>query len=198
MLKTIKALFVLLCLSQFIVAQTPEIEATIQDIREKYSKITKAKDKEQLSKREFYCEVPGGVIVFTVYSQDDKIRLIEFGDYGDPGGSGTSYYVWEDQLFFAYYTDHRLHNRIVTYDEETHFEQWHETFEITEERYYFKDEVPIRCLYKHFIDKDLKTENVPNQTMECDGAESVLESFRLLLGQASLEDEELEAIYCNE
>lgn len=157
----------------------------IQDIRQKFSYIMKAKSDNLLTTTEFSYECPyePGEGTITFFYEGEALRLVEYSFHeGEHYGGTDQYFVWNDELFFAYY-DHGSWR----FDYENgDFSNPQTVDEITQKRFYFDNQQPIRCLLKQFERYSrnihhLASHDVPNQETSCDEAQTVQSTFKLLL-----------------
>ncbi len=156
------------------------IEEKIQLIRNHFSEIESAISKNQYeSKTEHISNEAEGVEgSITKYYEGKKLRKIvsEKVTYSE-NLQKTSYYVWDGKLFFAYHVSQAPKHIDATQTEYHH----------TENRYYFHDEAPIRCLVKYFVvkpDSNKKAKelsaNTANKEKNCNKAKNIIEKFKRL------------------
>ena len=158
------------------------VSEQIKDIREKYSQTVNDKEGGQFRsiEHDVECEYPtSGSIVY--YYKGTSLRLIEhLISWSDHQWESRYYYVWDSLLFFAFYNEGGW-----VFDTEAGTDgkaQVHTIDDVTESRFYFAHERPIKCLTKQFSvrtrdDQPLKSEDIPNEEIECYQSKQVLDDF---------------------
>ncbi|MEL6699367.1 MAG: hypothetical protein AAFP89_24230 [Bacteroidota bacterium] len=173
--------FLALFLSTITFAFGQNIEADIEDIREKYAYITQNLDQMRVVQINIECPTYPESGALTFYYEGERLRLVVH-DYSDGGHGGgeNQYFVWDGQMFFyyangGYWTFAQSEGDTpVTVD---HVEEY---------RYYYREKIPIRYLEKSYsyesTDKSQKTSaQVPNEEGSYRAAEEALEEFQKML-----------------
>ncbi len=125
-------------------SNSQSVEDKIKDIRGKF-KIIEAAEKESKYLKEtksFEREeenMYGEIISASENKEIKKVVLTEV--YNEENTQTTSFYVWDNILFFAYHVSKAPRITGATEME----------FHTTEQRFYFYQEQPIRCLIKKYV-----------------------------------------------
>ena len=158
---------------------------SIADIREKFSIISQAVKDSAYRKVEtpIGCEVDPIEGTLSYYFDGEDLRYVSYSvAEGDHSWFQYTYYVWDDRLFFAF------HERgYWQFDTGANVDgTLSETIDyLSEHRYYFADQQPIRCLEKKWevksVDtKQAKANEIPNTSIDCEMGRSVLMEFDTL------------------
>ncbi len=164
------------------------IENRIQFIRGKYKIIEKAMNDSlyRIEYMEVECGLGTGSI--TKAYEGDELRYISTSDQEEMGWLGTSYYFWDDELFFVFDA-----KRLWKYDPA----EW----TIDQSRIYFQDQQPIRCLGKYVKstigpdDVDQLIAKEKNTEFDCDYAYGTIMSEVNTVTQ--LEQKDLYDYFCD-
>jgi len=161
-------------------SNSQNIEEKIQTIRKHFSEIELAISKDQYeSKTEHISNDSEGIEgTITKYYEGKKLKKIVSEEviYGE-NLQKTSYYVWNDKLFFVYHQSQAPR----------HIDARKTEYHHTENRYYFYDEKPIRCLGKTFVvnpDSNITAKDLSAKTASkeknCNDAKNIIEKFKSL------------------
>ena len=163
-----------------------EKKEILSDIKNKFELINELIANNAL--RQFHSEYncneasENGTLVF--YYNSSELKKIAHNYTKGRVKYTDDYYIWDDQLFFHYsthkltYNDHYKNNfgkRLRTKVQLT-----------LEERFYFHNEVAVKCQFKDFETQSHHKNNpssnyVRNHTTSCDDAESVLKKYEALI-----------------
>lgn len=186
------------------VAQTVDKKAAIREIRERYKIIAEAKKAGKLMEKTINYNCPGypedGDLTF--YTDNSGLKLIELTFSGGSHFGGIDqYYVWDGKLFFSFYDQSWWNFDMNDEDYSEDSPPITNTVDnFTEERFYFYNEQPIRCLQKNYEVKSSKrdnpkTENVPNEEVDCVNAKEVLQKFRQIMAIRNVEFQKGDCIW---
>lgn len=152
----------------------------IEGIQKVYGKITGQLSQGALDSTSFTynCknEILGSV---TYYSHNGRLRMIQhrYNEY-DHHAATDQYYIIDSTLFFVY-----RHQLLWSFESGP---EGSTKDDITEQRVYFIDQKPIRCLEKKYIVRSADTnkpdsENIPNKEVNCSSINPLMEPYQNLL-----------------
>ncbi|MFA0964437.1 hypothetical protein AB9P05_21705 [Roseivirga sp. BDSF3-8] len=152
----------------------------IQDIKEEFSTLTSLRDSSRLLSVAvpYKCYEESGTV--TYYYQGTDLRIITH-DYHAGGhySANNQYYLHNDSLFFAILEE-------ATWMFDSQGGQGATRDDISQHRYYFVNNEPVRCLRKKYSlysyrDDNPAAENVPNEEVECDQVANVRSKYHTLI-----------------
>lgn len=153
------------------------VEEKIKVIRQHFSEIESVIEKNEYDvvTKEINDPEEGikGTVTFYFYKAIMKKVVKDYEIYSE-NHQVYNYYLWDNNLFFVYHiSDAPYHGPNMEY--EIHH---------TENRYYFHNLSPIRCLEKYFVisdntkkSKEQLSNTTPNKEKNCAAAIGVLEEF---------------------
>lgn len=161
-------------------ADTQGIPTTVDEIRQAHAAIMTKLDDGELDSASFtysYHDKKKGTVSY--YSDNGQLRMIvhRYSEY-DHHSAEDTYFVQDSTLFFAYLTR-------VSWSF-TSGPQGATKDDITERRVYLVDMQPVHCLEKKFTvhshaDANPRSEDVPNQEVDCSSIKAVTEPYRNLV-----------------
>ncbi|WP_378173020.1 hypothetical protein [Aquimarina sp. SS2-1] len=186
------------CILTSALSLAQEKREILVDIKSKYLLIRELIDTNTL--RQYYtdytCEesVEKGTLTFYFNSRELKHILHQYTQ--GYVSFKDEYYVWDDQLFFAFST-----HEITYKDYEKNKKKRIQKVDVVltlEERFYFHNFEPIKCQFKDFETRSNRSKNpttnyVRNKTADCDQTDRIIEKFNTLLAyQNVIIDDECE------
>lgn len=186
-------LLLLLITSSLCLGQTKK--GPLSDIKNKYQLIRELLDSNALRQHytDYSCEETSEKGSLTFYYNGNELKHIVHSYEKGHVKYRDEFYVWDDQLFFQY----AIHN-IWYKDYERNKYQKRQIVNVTltlEERFYFNDNVVIKCQFKDFENrsnrpKKIRTNNIRNINIGCKEASKALKKFEVLLQyqDANIED----------
>lgn len=160
--------------------QTDTVPGHIEGIQKVYGKITEQLEKGVLDSTSFTynCrnEIQGRV---TYFSHNGKLRMIQhnFNKY-DHHAAAEQFYTIDSTLFFVF-----THTLLWSFDSGP---EGATKDNITEQRVYFVDQKPVRCLEKKYIIRSAAStnpqpESIPNKEVTCSTSTNITEAFEKLV-----------------
>ena len=181
------------CIGCLFLSSSTTIDKDISLIRERYSQITQLKSKHLLEKSVIRYQCPDypeeGTVTF--YADHGEYRLVELSySQGDHYGASEEYYIWDNQVFFYYFS-----SAIWSFDFSNSGDATEantlDTFE--ENRVYFSEGKAIRCLKKNYEVRStdeipLTADKVANEAYDCFEGAAIINKYEQLLQLAESED----------
>jgi len=168
------------------VSQTKE---TLQNIQEKYLRITESLEENKLKQNNFQdnCEASGRTDTsLSYYYSNTALVYLNYRYTEGHNNYNYHYYLWDDKLIF-YFSDHAS----WAWDYECAPKEQGFTNEIwtySEQRIYFNNEAPIQCLHKTFEEKPHQLEinlsdTIKNKNIPCDSVmtQSIIKRYLALV-----------------
>ena len=181
--------FLLLLIFPFLLfSQT--VEKKIENIRSKYDMILKSvKDSTcNTISIKFSCPDLPAYGYLTYYYEGSELRMMELAsDDGSHGGEKQQYFIWNQKIIFCYIEGGDWvfdGGKDTIIGKDTIYQSFTQDY-LYEDRYYFYNNKPIKCLHKEFIihnsqENNPDSETTANKEVDCDTEKIVKRYLNLL------------------
>lgn len=156
------------------------LPTTEEEIRTAYAAILSKMESGKLDSSSFDYDCSGERSGRVTYYTDDKQLVLIQHHYGEFSHHefDQNYFISHGKLFFAY-------QKAVSWSFDSVAGQEATKDDVTEDRSYFADGRPIRCLQKKYVIRSTAKDNptpadVANADRDCEGADAILDTYKLL------------------